>query len=181
MEAGAFLDHRHGAANPSHRLEVAKQDDAVGQISHIDRRLHIADQPVLGDRHEGRRTLPVQKLQQFMHVKNERIFLRHRGLVAVEAVDDDGPDLLGFDDSADPVGELAGRKFGRVDLLEDDIAFVTLGLEIDSHDFHAIEQQSKFLVEDEERSFFAPCDRGHDERHDDERFACAGRSQDQRA
>ena len=89
MESGALLDNGDGAADLAHRLEIAKQDHGVGEIGHVDGSLHISHEPVLRDRHECRRALAVQVLEEFMHVQNERVFLRHRGLIAVETVDDD--------------------------------------------------------------------------------------------
>ena len=90
--------------------------------------------------------------------------------------------FLAIDSFAHPVGEFAGRKFGSVDLLDGQILPLSLlGSEIDAHDLHAVEQQAKLFIEDEQRSLLASCDGRFDKRHDDERFARAGRSQDQRA
>ena len=60
VRAGPLLDHRHRPAHPPERLEIAQQDDRVGEIGDVDRRLHVADQAVLGDGQEGRGALAVQ-------------------------------------------------------------------------------------------------------------------------
>ena len=88
------------------RLEVAQQDDRVGEIGDVDRRLHVADQPVLRDGQEGRGALPVQILQQFVHVQDERLLLRHRGLIAVQAVDHDGARLVALDAAAHALAKI---------------------------------------------------------------------------
>ena len=54
-------------------------------------------------------------------------------------------------------------------------------LEIDAEALHAREQQAEFLVEHEHRRLLAARDRGDDEDDRDQRFAGAGRSQDQGA
>ena len=108
MRSGALLDDGNGAAHSPQRFEIAQQDDSVGQIGDVDRGLHVAHQPVLRDRQEGRGALPVQILQQFMHMQNERVFLRHGGLIAVQAVDDDGPHPMSFHAVAHALGKFAG-------------------------------------------------------------------------
>ena len=136
---------------------------------------------MLGYRHEGRRALAVEILQQFVHVQDQRIFLGHRRLIAVEAVDQHGLDLILVDPPADAVGEFAGRKLGGVDLLDEQAAAALHCFEIDAKTFHAIEQQTEFFVEHEKGCLFAPRDRG-DEKHDgEEGFAGARRPEDQRA
>lgn len=56
----ALLNDGHGSANAPAGLKVAQQDDAIGEIGDVYGRLHIADQPVLGDRQERGRALPVE-------------------------------------------------------------------------------------------------------------------------
>ena len=82
-----LLDDGNGAADRARSLEVAQQDHRVGEIGDVDRRLHVAHQPVLGDGQEGRNTLAIEELQQFVHVQDQRILLRHRRLISVQAVD----------------------------------------------------------------------------------------------
>ena len=181
MRAGALLDDRHRAPHRAQRLEIAQQDHGIGEIGDIDRRLHVADQSVLRHRHEGRRALPVQILQQFVHVQDQRIFLGHRRLIAVEAVDHHGLDLVLVDPPADAMGELARRQFGGVDLLDEQLAAALHRLEIDAESLHARKQQAEFLVEHEQRRLLATRDGGDDEHDRDQRFAGAGRTEHQRA
>src|SRR4051812_40381409 len=57
--AGTLLDDRYRTAHGADRLEIAQQDHGIRKIGHVDRRLHVADQSVLGDRHESRRPLAI--------------------------------------------------------------------------------------------------------------------------
>ena len=77
---------------------------------------------MLRDRHESRRPLAVEILQQFMHVEDQRILLWHRCLVAVEAVDQHGLDAVLVNPLADAMGEFAGRQPGGMDLVDNEIA-----------------------------------------------------------
>ena len=131
-DARALLNDRDRATDPAQRLEIAQQDDGVGEIGDVDRRLHVADQPVLRDRQEGRGALAVQILQQFVHVQDQRLLLGHRRLIAVEAVDHDGPRAMLLDADAHPLGEFARGQFGGVDLLDHQLAAVDHRLQVDA-------------------------------------------------
>ncbi len=50
-----------------------KQNDRIGQVSDVDRGLHVTDQAMLGDRHEGRRAFAVEVQQQFVHVQHQGV------------------------------------------------------------------------------------------------------------
>ena len=50
------------------------------------------------------------------------LLLRHRGLIAVQAVDHDGLRVVLSTQRAHALGELAGRELGRIDLLDDQLA-----------------------------------------------------------
>ena len=137
MRAGPLLDDGDGALDAAQRLKIAQQNDGVGKISHIDRRLHLTDQAMLRHRHEGRGAPAVQILQQLMHVQDQRIFLWHRGLVTVEAVDHHCLDLVLIDPFADAMRELARRQFSRVDLFDEKLAAALHLLEVDAKALHA--------------------------------------------
>ena len=124
-------------------LEIAQQDDRVGEIGDVDRGLHVADQPVLGDGQEGRRALAVEELQQLVHVQDQLLLLGHRLLVAVEAVDHDGARAEAFDARPHPLREFAGAHLGGVDLLDQQIAAVLQRLEVDAEALGAFEQQAR--------------------------------------
>ena len=124
MGAHAFLDDRNGAPNPAHRLEIAQEDDGVGKIGHIDRGLHVADQAMLSHRQEGGGALPIEELQQLMHVQDKLLLLRHRLLIAIEAVDHDGARAKGFDARPHAVRKFARAHFGGIDLLDDQVAAI---------------------------------------------------------
>ena len=80
------------------------------------------DQPVLRDGQPGRDALPIQVLQQFMHVQDQRVLLRHRLLIAVQAIDHHGARAGDLNAIADLLRELAGRQLRRVDLLHRQIS-----------------------------------------------------------
>ena len=155
VDAGALLDDRHRAPHRAERLEIAQQHHGVGEIGDVDRRLHVADQAMLRHRHEGRRTPAVEILQQFVHMQDQRILFGHRRLIAVEAVDHHGLDVVLVDPLADPMGEFAGRQLRGVDLLDEKIAAALHLLEIDAEALHAREQQAEFFVEHEQRRLLA--------------------------
>jgi hypothetical protein len=163
MHTGALLDDGNRALHTAHRLEVAQQDHRVGEVGNVDWGFHVADQAMLGHRHEGRRALTVQILQQFVHVQDQRIFLGHRRLIAVEAVDHHGLDGVLVHPPADAVGKFAGRQFGGVDLFDMKIAAAPHFVEVDAEPLHAGCQEPHFLVEHEHRRLLAARDRRHDE------------------
>ena len=79
------------------------------------------------------------------------------------------------------MGELAGRHFRRIHLLDEDAAGIPQGFEIDTHMPGPAEQQAKFLVEDEEAARSPRAAASNGELLHEQRFACAGRPQDQGA
>ena len=67
-----------------------------------------------------------------------------------------------FDAGAHPLRELAGRQFGGVDLLDDQLAGILAALrDRCPRPLRALEQQAQLLVEDEQRRAFAALDRLH--------------------
>ena len=181
MAAGAFLDHRNRPAHLAHGFEVAQQNHRVCQIRDVHRGLHIADQSMLGDGHEGRGALTVEVQQQLVHVQDQGVLFGHGRLVAIDAVDDHGLDVALVDAATNPVGELAGGQFSGIHLFDQQIAAVLQSLQIDTDVFHALEQQAQFLVENEQGGFFTPGHGGGCEDHGNEGFAGTGRTENQRA
>ncbi len=182
VHAGALLDDRHRPPHAAQRLEIAQQHHGIGKIGHIDRRLHIADQSMLRHRHECRRALAVQILQQFMHVQDQGVFLGHGGLIAVEAVDHDGLDLVLIDPLANAMGEFAGRQLRGIDLLDEQAAARAASASRSMPSpFMRRKQQPEFLVEHEQRRLFAARDRRDNEGDRDQRLAGSRRPEDQRA
>ena len=163
------------------RLEVAQEHHRVGEIGDIHRRLHVADEAVLGDREEGRGALPVQVLEQLVHVQHERVLAGHGGLVAVEAVDHDRLDAVVLDATPHALGELAGRQLGGVDLLDEEPFGVHHGLEVDAEALRPLEQEAELLVEHEQGRALAALDRALDEGERQERLARARGAEDQDA
>ena len=53
MSATSFLHHRNGLAHFPMRLEISENQDVVGELAHVDRRLHRAShEPHLRKHHE---------------------------------------------------------------------------------------------------------------------------------
>jgi hypothetical protein len=174
MWTGALLDDRHRASHLPGGFEIPQDNNGIRKIGDIDRGLHVAHQPVLRDCQEGGRALPVQILQQLVNVQHEGILLRHRRLVAVEAVDNDGLCLRMFHPVPDPVREFAGRQFGGVDLLDmQEPAFLQL-FQVDADTAHPVVEQSQFLVEDKQGGSLAALQRGDGEVYGKEALARAG-------
>lgn len=136
---------------------------------------------MLGDGHERGDAAAVEIQQQFVHVQDQRIFFRHGGLIAVDAVDHHGLDPALIHAAPHAVRELAGGQLGRVDLLDQQVAGGLQRGEVDAHVFHALEEQAQFLIEDEQRGFFAPRHGGGGKHHRDQRLAGAGGAEDQAA
>jgi hypothetical protein len=84
-----------------------------------------------------------------------------------------GLDLIPIDALANAVREFAGREFGGIDLLDEEIASALHGFEVNSHALDPREQQSELFVEDEQRRLFASRDRRAGEDQRDQRFAGA--------
>nr|GFA06095.1 hypothetical protein [Tanacetum cinerariifolium] len=169
------------AAHFAQRFEVAQQNDRVSQVGDVHRRIHVTDQAVLGNGHEGRRALAIEVEQQLMDVQDQRIFFWHRSLIAIQAVEDDGLDVQLIDAAAHPMGELARRQLGGVHLLNHQIAGLHQRLEVDAKLHHAFVQQADLFIEYEQRSFLAALHGRHGEHQRNQRFAGAGWAKNQRA
>ncbi len=144
-------------------------------------RLHVADEAVLGHREEGRGALAVEILQQFVDVQDEGVLVRHRGAVAVEAVDRDGLGLCESRHARGRGGRTRRGEFCGVDLFDDEIAVRDHLLEVEAHGAGAIEHQAEFFVEDEHGGLLAARDRGGDELEDERALAGAGGPEHQHA
>ncbi len=114
-------------------------------------------------------------------MQDQRVFLGHRRLIAVETVDHHGLDLILIDAAANPVGKFAGREFGGVDLFDEEVSPALHRFEVDAEALGALEQQPKLLVENEQRGLFTARDGCAGELQREQRFAGAGRTEDQRA
>ena len=174
MPAGTLFDHRDGAAHLPASFEIAQQHHRIGEVGDVDGGAHVAHQAVLRHRDECGSTLAIQILQQLVHVKDQGILFRHRGLIAVETVDENCLYPVLVDLPSGTVGEFTGREFGRIDLLDQEVAALPRTLEIDIQSFHSIEQKVQFFVENENGCPFAARDRRHGKGDGDERFAGAG-------
>src|SRR3954471_22317482 len=53
MLAVALFHDRNRFPDPAGLLEITQEENGVGEVCEIDRRAHLAQQSVLGDRHDG--------------------------------------------------------------------------------------------------------------------------------
>ena len=116
--AAALLHDRKRPAYRAAEFEVAQHDHRVAQVADVERRIHRADQPVLGEYEDGEHALLPEIGQQFVHLQDEEAFIRHRREIAVETVDDDDTGAVVLDAGPYGRGELSRRELGRIDLLE---------------------------------------------------------------
>src|SRR5665213_646621 len=116
--AAALLHHRQGAPDGARVFEVAQHDHRVAEVAHVQRRIHRADQAVLGQDLDGEDAELAEIAQQLMHLQDEEALVRHGVEVAVEAVDDDELGSVLLDALAHEGSELARRHLGRIYLLD---------------------------------------------------------------
>src|ERR1700719_1716957 len=79
------------------------------------------------------------------------------------------------------MGKLPRRHFGRVDLLNHQVAAFACRFEINPQTLHPIEEQSELFVKYEQRSLLAASNRSHYEDYCYQRFAGAGGTENQGA
>ena len=76
--ASLFKD-RDGLPKFSVSFEITEQENRVGKIADIDRRVHaVAYETVLREGKDGRDPLLVQVGNQFMKLQDQKLFPRHR-------------------------------------------------------------------------------------------------------
>ena len=100
-------------------------------------------------------TLSPRVTQQLVHLQDCELAVRHGVQVAVEAIEHHQPGALHFDAVAHRGGELAGRQFGRVDLLQVQQASFDPRFDIHSQCAAAGQQGADVLVENEEGHLLA--------------------------
>jgi len=59
----ALLDDRYSAADATLRLEVTHENDAIGDVSNVDGRIHVANEAVLGDSYKRRDAVSIEVLK----------------------------------------------------------------------------------------------------------------------
>jgi len=91
-----------------------------------------------------------------VRLQNQLLFLRHRGEVAVQAVDHHHARRSIFDVATDRPGEFARRNLGRINLSDRQGAAVDMFLQVETHRLGAHQQGSDALVElKQDRAFAA--------------------------
>src|SRR3954464_2186201 len=110
MRAATLLQDRERLPHRAVGFEVAEQQDRIGQVAHVHRRLHVAaHEAALRQRHQCGHAAPVQVREQLVQLEHKEFFTRHRVEEAIQAVDDDQLRVLFFYRHARPRHELARR------------------------------------------------------------------------
>src|ERR1017187_1736267 len=121
-----FLDDRDRLPHFANRLEIAEEDDGLGEVGRVDRRRQRADHTVLCNDEDGHHALVAEVREKLVKLGGEEPLLGHCVQIAVQAVDDDDlrPRLSAFPlgGPADAVGEFTWRELGRVNRLDFDAA-----------------------------------------------------------
>src|SRR5580704_3979227 len=126
---------------------------------------------MLGNGQESRRPLPVEILEQLVDMEDESVFLWHRGLIAVQAVNDDRlcPDPAHT--LSNTVGKFSWRQLGCIDLFDVKRSCSAHAFEVETHGFRPVEQESQLFVEDEIRRLFAALNRSSQKLKDECAFS----------
>src|SRR5579859_2210755 len=97
MATTALLHHRNSLAHFSMRFEISKYEDIVSQVAHINGCLHrAAHQSHLRQHEERDYSTIIQVGQQFMQMESEKLLARHGLKKAIQAVNQDAPDVVDF-------------------------------------------------------------------------------------
>ena len=114
-------------------LEVAQQDDRVGEVARVDRASASAPTRPCWATTEIVDTPAAEVGEQLVELRDEEPLLGHGVEVAVEAVDDDHRRVRRCSTARRiAVGELAGRELGGVDLREHDAAARDVAVDVDA-------------------------------------------------
>ena len=181
MHAAAILEHGNGLAHAPFRFEKAQQHDGVGDVGDIEVGRHRAHQPMLRIDEEGHHAPLAEIGEEFVHLEQQLLFLRHGGHIAVQAVDHDHADAAFLHLVPDARGKFAGRDFGRVDLLDRQAALIDMAGDIQAEGVGPGQQCADALVKFEQGAWFAPFAGGIEILQGDGGLARPGRSGDQRA
>src|SRR3984957_10672053 len=87
VRAASLLDHCKRLANLSRIFKVAEEQDRIGEIAHVDRGLHGADEAVLCQRQNGSDALLAEIGKQLVKLHGKKLLMRHGIEKAVHAVD----------------------------------------------------------------------------------------------
>ncbi|KAF1854886.1 hypothetical protein Lal_00009772 [Lupinus albus] len=175
----AALDDGDGAVQAAVRFEKAQQDRGVAQVAQVDVVADFADQSVLAEHQHGRDALLVQVRQELVHLQRQELLARHRLQVGVQAVDGDEGGALFLHRVAQHLRELAGRQFGRVDMIDQQPARFHEGPQRHPERGAAGVERGQALVEQVERRGLAALQRRQQAARRQRGLADAGRADDQ--
>src|ERR1700744_4506891 len=101
MAAAALLHYGESLVDAAGPLEVAEEQDGVGEIADIDRCLRGSDESVLGHCDGSHGTLLAEVGEDLMQLHGQKLLIRHSFQEAVDAVDYDDTEVSGVDETAD--------------------------------------------------------------------------------
>src|SRR5206468_10678714 len=146
--AAPLLKHGDSLAQLAGCFEVAKEENSIGKIADIDRRIHPgADQSVLRERKYRIQTLLVQVGQELMQLESQKTFPGHGIEKTIEAVDHDQGCVFLFDESPHVVNELAWRYLSGIELLQFDATAAHVLLHMNPQTGGPVKVRSQSLVE----------------------------------
>lgn len=109
MFSAAFLDYGKRLPHLAGRFEVSKQKDGVHQIADIDWRIDVCYyEPMLCDGHQRCNSFLAQVRQQFVELHCQALLARHCIQKAIQAVYNQQPQIVLFNQLANLIDELTG-------------------------------------------------------------------------
>src|SRR5215471_9949030 len=162
VPAAPLLDDGDRLSDRALVLEVAQDDDGVGEVADVEGRFRVrAEQPVLGERRDDGHPAHPQEGEELVKLCREEVLLRHGSVEPAQAVDDDQARVLLLDRATDLEDELAGGELGRVDRPHEDAPLLGEALERLAHRRAAHEESREALLEDVDGGALAPDGRRH--------------------
>src|SRR5579872_902718 len=147
MRSAAILQNGDRLAKAASRFEISHQNNHVGDVGNVDIRRRDADRSLVRNDQESRDALFVKIRQKFMQMQHKMLFLRHRGEVAVQTVDDDHAAVLRLHFLLQAMGEFAGRELGRINLANDQASFVDMSLQIETERLRTQQKRAGPFIE----------------------------------
>src|SRR4029079_6559265 len=104
--------------NCPQRLEIAKQDHQVGQVSSLKTGLLHIDEAMLRGHQNGDHSSGVQICEQFVKVHDKGTVTAHGLQISVQTINDHHPSMVFFYACADVVNALPGSYVRGIDALQ---------------------------------------------------------------
>jgi hypothetical protein len=107
--SAALLDDGEGATDRAVELEVPQHKHSIAEIADIQRSIHRAHQPVLGQHQDREHAELTQIAQQFVHLQHQEALVGHRIEIAVQAIDDHYSRVVDLHGAPHKMGEFSRR------------------------------------------------------------------------